>query len=121
MHMKAFTTFGIGAAADRVIDQTLQPLPSGITAVREVSVPDGVNGSKLGTWIQRAALDNAVPDDCPEDQRAYVVQAAGLLDDPNTALAIDMSGNPAGDKMRVRMGAADGERAFLVFGLTAAD
>jgi hypothetical protein len=119
--MKAFTTFGIGPTADKVLDRTLQPLPAGITAVREVAVPDGANGSKLGTWIQRAALDNAVPEDCPEDQRAYILQAAGLLDDPNTALAIDMTGNPVGDKMRERMKAADGERAFLVFGLTASD
>lgn len=118
--MKAFTTFGIGATATAVLDRTLQPLPSGITSVHEVAVPEGVNPSKLGTWIQRAALDGAAPNDCPEDHRAYVQQAAALLDDPNRALAIDMNGNLAGDKMRERMGAADGESAFLVFGLTAA-
>jgi hypothetical protein len=117
--MKTFTTFGIGPSADRVVDRTLQPLPAGITAIREVSVPDGANGSKLGTWIQRAALENAAPEDCPEDLRAYVMQAAGLLDDPNVALAIDMTGNAAGEKMRERMGAAADERAFLVFGLSA--
>jgi hypothetical protein len=115
--MKAFTTFGIGATAAAVIDRTLQPLPNGILAIQEVAVPAGMNPSKLGTWIQRAALDGVVADDCQEDQRAYVLQAAALLDDPNTALAIDMTGNPAGDKMRERMGAAEGESAFLVFGL----
>ena len=118
--MKAFTTFGIGTTADKVLDRTLQPLPAGITAVQEVSVPEGANGSKLGTWIQRAALDNAVPEECPEDMRAYVLQAAAVLDDPNTALAIDMTGNPAGDKMRARMEATEAERAYLVFGLTSA-
>ncbi len=117
--MKAFTTFGIGPSADRVLDRTLQPLPAGITAIREVSVPDGANGSKLGTWIQRAALDSAAPEECPADLRAYVQQAAGLLDDPNLALAIDMTGSPAGEKMRERMGAGPDERAFLVFGLNA--
>ena len=50
---------------------------------------------------------------------AYVMQAAALLDDPNAALAIDMTGNVAGEKMRDRMGAGVHDRAFLVFGLTA--
>lgn len=117
--MKTFTTFGIGLSADGILDRTLQTLPAGITSIREVAVPDGANGSKLGTWIQRAALETVAPEECPEDLRAYVVQAAGLLDDANLALAIDMTGNPAGEKMRERMGAATGERAFLVFGLTA--
>jgi hypothetical protein len=47
------------------------------------------------------------------------VQAAGLLDDPNVALALDMSGNPAGDKMRERLGAGEHDRSYLVFGLHA--
>ena len=117
--MKAFTSFGIGPSAEGVLDRTLQPLPAGITSVREVAVPEGVNGSKLGTWIQRAALDNAAPDGCPENMHAYVMQAAALLDDPNAALAIDMTGNVAGEKMRDRMGAGVHDRAFLVFGLSA--
>jgi hypothetical protein len=117
--MKAFNTFGVGATGSAAGERTLAALPNGIVSVREVSVPEGANPSKLGTWIQRAALDNAVPDDCPDDLRAYVVQAAALLDDPNLALAIDLTGNPAGQKMATRLGAGELDHPYLVFGLTA--
>ena len=118
MTKKAFTTFGVGATAEGAFDRTLQPLPLGITHVREVAVPDGVNPSKLGTWVQRAALDGAVPADASPELHLAIAQAAALLDDPNVALAIDMTDNAAGDKMRAKLGAADGEQAFLLFGLT---
>lgn len=120
MTKKAFTTFGVGATAEGAFDRTLQPLPLGITHVREVAVPDGVNPSKLGTWVQRTALDGVVPEDAPAELHVAIAQAAALLDDPNLTLAIDMTGTVAGDKMRQRLGAADGEPAFLLFGLTAA-
>ena len=117
--MKAFTTFGVGATAAEAFERPMQPLPLGITEVREVSVPEGANPSKLGTWIQRAALDGAPPTDTPPDVAFLVGQAAALLDNPKLALAISMAGNAAGDKMRVRLVAAEGEQAFLLFGLTA--
>ena len=117
--MKAFTTFGVGATATEAFERPMQPLPLGITEVHEVSVPEGANPSKLGTWIQRAALDGAPPTDTPPEVAFLVGQAAALLDNPNMALAISMAGNAAGDKMRVRLGAAEGEQAFLLFGLTA--
>ena len=118
MARKGFTTFGIGTTALTAFDRTLQPLPSGILRVQEVNVPDGMNPSKLGTWIQRVALDDSMSDDAPVEHHGHIRLAAGVLDDPNASLAIDMTGNPAGDKMRERMGAADGETAFLIFGLT---
>ena len=117
--MKAFTTFGVGATAAEAFERPMQPLPPGITEVHEVSVPAGTNPSKLGTWIQRAALDGAPPTDTPPDVAFLVGQAAALLDNPNMALAISMAGNVAGDKMRVRLEAGEGEQAFLLFGLTA--
>ena len=117
--MKAFTTFGVGATAAEAFERPMQPLPLGITEVHEVSVPAGTNPSKLGTWIQRAALDGAPPTDTPPDVAFLVGQAAALLDNPNMALAISMAGNAAGDKMRVRLEAVEGEQAFLLFGLTA--
>ncbi len=118
MTRKGFTTFGIGATAHEAFDRTLQPLPGGILRVQEINVPDGVNPSKLGTWVQRVALDDTISDDAPLEHHAHIRLAASVLDDANTALAIDMSGNPAGEKMREKMKAAAGESAFLVFGLT---
>ena len=120
MTRKGFTTFGIGATSMAAFDRTLQPLPSGILRVQEIAVPTDVNPSKLGTWIQRSALDDTIADDAPVEHHVHIRLAAAVLDDPNTALAIDMSGNPAGDKMREKMKAADGESAFLIFGLTSA-
>lgn len=118
MTRKGFTTFGVGTTAHAAFDQTLQPLPGGILRVQEIAVPEGMNPSKLGTWVQRVALDDTMPDDAPTEHHAHIRLAAGVLDDPNIALAIDMTGNPAGEKMREKMKAADGESAFLVFGLT---
>ena len=117
--MKAFTTFGVGVTAAEAFNRPMQPLPLGIAEVHEVSVPEGANPSKLGTWIQRAALDGSAPADAAPDLAFLVNQAAALLDNPNMALAISMAGNAAGDKMRVRLEAAEGEQAYLLFGLTA--
>lgn len=118
MTRKGFTTFGVGVTAQVAFDRTLQPLPAGILRVQEINVPTGVNPSKLGTWVQRVALDDAMADDAPSEHHGHIRLAAGVLDDPNTALAVDMTGIPAGDKMREKMKAAEGESAFLIFGLT---
>ncbi len=120
MTRKGFTTFGVGATALDAFDRPLAPLPSGIVTVQEIAVPDGMNPSKLGTWIQRLALDGTIADEAPTEHHVHIRTAAGALDDPNVVLALDMTGNPAGDKMRERMKAADGESAFLLIGITAA-
>ena len=120
MTRKGFTTFGVGATATAAFDRTLVPLPAGILRVQEIAVPEGVNPSKLGTWVQRVALDDTMADDVPAELHEPIRLAAAALDDPNVALAIDMSGNPAGDKMLVKMGGGEGDSAFLIFGLTAA-
>ncbi len=118
--MKAFTTFAIGADASS--GRTMQPLPDGIESVTALDIPEGANPSKVGTWIQRRVIDGAVPPECPEDLTDTVeLGAAGLLADPSIALAIDMTGNPAGDKMRDKLGAEEGEKAWLVFGTVDAD
>lgn len=121
MTRNGFTTFGVGATAQQAIERTLAPLPNGITSVQEIAVPAGLNPSKLGTWVQRLALDGTLADDAPTEHHVHIRTAAGALDDPNVVLALDMSGNPAGDKMRERMQAAPGESAFLLIGLAAAE
>ena len=118
VEMKAFTTFGAGAAADSIGARTLQPLPSSIVSVLAVDVPAGANPSKLGTWIQQCALGGDVSPEVPADLVDRVRVAAQLLmGDPSVALAIDMTGNPAGEKMGARLGGAPGDRPWLVFGL----
>jgi hypothetical protein len=121
MTRKGFTTFGVGATAHDAFDRTLAPLPNGIVRVQEVAVPEGMNPSKLGTWIQRLALDGTLADEAPAEHHVHIRTAAGALDDPNVVLALDMTGNPAGDKMRERMKAGDAESAYLLIGLTAAE
>lgn len=119
MPMKAWTTFAIGTEAAK--GRTMQTLPAGVTAVAEFTIPDGANPSKVGTWIQRRVADGSGPSECPPELVDTIETGAALLaSDPNTALAIDMTGNPAGDKMRVRLEAAEGEKAWLVFGLSQA-
>ena len=116
--MKAFTTFGAGAAADTIGTRTLQPLPASVVTVQAVDVPEGANPSKLGTWIQQYALAGNVSADVPPDLVDVVSGAASLLSaDSSVALAIDMTGNPAGEKMRDRLGGGPGDRPWLVFGL----
>ena len=116
--MKAFTTFGAGAAADTIGTRILQPLPASVTTVRAVEVPGGSNPSKLGTWIQQCALSGTVSGDVPPDLVEAVGSAAGVLSaDATVALAIDMTGTPAGEKMRDRLGGGPGDRPWLVFGL----
>lgn len=117
---KAFTTFGAGRTGTEAMDRPLAALPLGITHAVEVAVPEGSNPSKIGTWIQRCALDGSLPDEVPEAVTLLVQQAAGALDDPNALIAIDMSGNPAGEKMRERLGCGADDRPYLLFGLTSA-
>ena len=48
---------------------------------------------------------------------ATLVAAGVLAAHATVALAIDMTGNPAGEKMRDRLGGGPGDRPWLVFGL----
>jgi hypothetical protein len=83
-----------------------------------LDLPDGANPSKIATWVQRLAVDGTMPAECPDEHHNAVhLGAMSLNGDPSQALAIDMTGNPIGDKMRVRLEAADGETAWLLFGL----
>ena len=120
MDRKAFTTFGAGRTGAECIDSTAQPLPDGITRIVEVIAPDGVNPSKLGTYIQRFALDGSLPDDASESERELISAAASHFDDTSVALAVSMAGTGPGEKMRDRLGATieSGRHPFLVFGMT---
>jgi hypothetical protein len=119
MTRKAFTTFAAGRVGAECLDTTMQPMPLGITHVVEISVPEGANPSKFGTWIQRFALDGALPDDATEHDRLLITQAAAQLDDPSAALAVSMAGTAPGEKMRDRLNAPveSGLSPYLVFGL----
>ena len=118
MSKKAFTTFGAGRSGSEAFDRPMQPLPLGITHALEAPVPAGVNPSKFGTWVQRTALEGVCADDVPTEIRTDVERVAGMLDDPNTAIALDMSGTAPGDKMRDKLGCTEHDHPYLLFGLT---
>ena len=122
MDRKAFTTFGAGRVGADCLHSTVQPLPDGITRIVEIDAPDGVNPSKLGTFIQRFAIDGSLPDDASESDRALITESAAHFDDPTVALAISMAGTGPGEKMRDRLGASidSGRHPYLVFGMTPA-
>jgi hypothetical protein len=121
MDRKAFTTFGAGRVGAECIESTAQPLPEGITRIVEIDAPDGVNPSKLGTFIQRFAIDGSLPEDASDSDRVFIEAAAANFDDPTVALAISMEGTGPGEKMRDRIGASveSGRHPYLVFGMTA--
>ncbi len=81
-------------------------------------MPAGANPSKLGTWVQRVALDRAALAEVPDEHRATVEAAADLLADPATCLAIPMEGD-VGERMRSRLGAGPGDHAYLLLGMRA--
>ncbi len=119
MDRKAFTTFGAGRDGADCLTSTAQPLPEGITQIIEIHAPDGVNPSKLGTFIQRFAIDGSLPDDASPSDRELITTAAAHFDDPSVALAISMAGTGPGEKMRDRIGASleSGRQPYLVFGM----
>ena len=85
-------------------------------------MPEGENPSKVGTFVQRVALDPAALDDVPATLRSTVeIAAAQLAESPDLALAVSMAGTPAGDKMLARLAPADDQAVpWLLFGLVAA-
>ena len=121
MARRAFTGFGAGRTADEALASA--EVPPSLRQVGEVVVPPGQNPSKVGTFVQRVALDPAALGDVPEELRPTVEAAAAqLAESPDLALAISMAGTPAGDKMLARLAPADGDAGpWLVFGLVEAD
>ena len=117
MATRAFTGFGAGRTADEALASA--EVPPSFSRVGEVVVPAGENPSKVGTFVQRVALDAGALDSVPAELRSTVeVAAAQLAESPDLALAISMAGTPAGDKMLARLAPAD-DRAvpWLLFGL----
>jgi hypothetical protein len=117
MARRAVTGFGAGSTADEALAGA--DLPPSLSRVGEIVVPEGENPSKVGTFVQRVALDPAALDGVPPELRSTVeVAAAQLAESPDLALAISMEGTPAGDKMLARLAPA-GESAvpWLLFGL----
>jgi hypothetical protein len=115
--MRAWTTFGVGTSPRE--GRTLQPLPDSVKSVATLDVPAGANPSKVATWVQRLATDGVLAEDCPpECADAVHLGALSLTSDYSQALAIDMTGNPIGNKMLERLGGEDSETAWLLFGLT---
>lgn len=110
---RALTTFGVGTDVSSL--RTDRPLPGGMV-VEAVVAPRGVDGSKFGTWAQRAALDDAVPVEVPEQAIADVKAAAALLAD-GRAIALDMTGTVLGGRMAARMGAGPDEPIWFVTAL----
>lgn len=118
--MRAWTTFAVGPTPRE--GRTLQPLPPSVRTVTELDVPAASNPSKIATWIQRLAIDDVMAEECPNNVHDAVhLGALSLGNDPSQALAIDMTGNPIGDKMFARLEGADGDKAWLLFGLNDTD
>ena len=121
MPRRAFTGFGAGRTADEALASA--QVPPSLRRVGEVVVPQGQNPSKVGTFVQRVALDRAALADVPEELRPTVEAAAAqLAESHDLALGISMAGTPAGDKMLARLAPADADAGpWLLFGLVEAD
>lgn len=118
MPARAFTSFGAGAGAEEAHRSAAgrDTDVAATSSVREVAVPAGANPSRWGTWVQRAVVEGTVSPDVPEEHRAAVEAAAGLLADPATCLAIRMEGD-VGERMKARLGAGPGEGVYLLVGV----
>jgi hypothetical protein len=121
--VRAFTSLGAGRSLEEAYQAAVAqggPVAS-TTTVQEVPVPAGAEPSKLGTWVQRVAQDPAAATDVPEEHRAAVEAAAGIvMAEPTTCLAIALEGAVA-ERTRARAGAPDDADAYLLFGLAPAD
>lgn len=117
MATRAYTGFGAGRTAEEALASA--GAPPALTRVVAIPVPAGENPSKIGTFVQRVALDPTALDDVPDGLRATVEQAAArLAGAPDLALAVSMAGTPAGNKMLARLAPSDAEAGpWLVFGL----
>lgn len=123
MAARAFTSLGAGAGLEEAYRAAVSqggPVAS-TTGVREVEVPTGANPSKLGTWVQRVAQDQAAAGDVPDEHRAAVEGiAAELIGDAATCLAIELEGELAA-RTKARAEAGPDDRAYLLFGLVPGD
>lgn len=121
MGRRAVTGFGAGRTADEALASA--DIPPSLSRVGEIAVPEGENPSKVGTFVQRVALDPAAMDGVPAELRSTVeIAAAQLAESPDLALAISMAGTPAGDKMLARLAPDDdGAVPWLLFGLVPTD
>ncbi|MGH9282434.1 MAG: hypothetical protein ACRD0S_05805 [Acidimicrobiales bacterium] len=123
MSRRAFTSLGAGHGLDEAYRAAVEqggPVAA-TTTVREIPVPAGAEPSKLGTWVQRVAQDPAAAADVPEEHRAAVEAAAGIvMAEPATCLAIALEGQLA-ERTRARAGAPPDAGAYLLFGLAAED
>ena len=57
MARRAFTGLGAGRTADEALASA--EVPPSLSRVGEIAVPEGENPSKVGTFVQRVALDPA--------------------------------------------------------------
>lgn len=121
MTRRAVTGFGAGRTADEAL--AAADLPPSLSRVGEIAVPEGENPSKVGTLVQRVALDPAAMEGVPAELRSTVeVAAAQLAESPDLVLAISMAGTPAGDKMLARLEPKEEDAVpWLLFGLVPAD
>jgi len=121
MATRAFTGFGAGRTAEEALAGA--EVPPSLSRVGEIAVPEGENPSKVGTFVQRVALDPAAIDDVPSELRSTVeVAAAQLAESPDLALAISMTGTPAGDRMLAKLAPEDDQAVpWLLFGLVRTD
>jgi len=121
MPKRAFTGIGAGRTADEALASA--EVPASLSRVGEVAVPEGENPSKVGTFVQRVALDADALAGVPAVLRSTVEAAAAqLAESPELALAISMAGTPAGEKMLARLAPADDEAVpWLLFGLVTVD
>lgn len=117
MARRAFTGFAAGRTGDEAL--AAATVPPGLIRVSEVAVPEGQNPSKVGTFVQRVALDPPALADVPVELQATVQAAAAqLAESPDLVLAISMAGTPAGDKMLARLGPVDEQAVpWLLVGL----
>ncbi len=74
MATRAFTGFGAGRTAEEALAGA--EVPPSLTRVAEVVVPPGENPSKVGTFVQRVALDPEALAEVPDALRGTVEAAA---------------------------------------------
>lgn len=110
---RAITTFGVGPSLSSM--RTDKELPVG-TAIATCDTPAGVDGSKFGTWAQRAAIEGTVPTDVPGEHTEAVRSAAALLSS-GAAIALDMTGTVIGGRMATRMAAGGDDSIWFVTAL----
>lgn len=114
--MPPFTALGIGATASDAYEAAAVRDPlAGTDRLVVVPVPDGVEASRLATWVQRRAADGSL-DGVPEDRVELVDRVVGEYGVPGTCVAVEVTGDLAA-RMRARVGASDPTaRAWLLFG-----